>query len=61
MAKKVQMPAFRVGLLGESPNDTKAVTRLLTPRYGGQIEFFPLVDNITGDNLEMGGTFKLLR
>jgi hypothetical protein len=61
MAKKAQKPVFRVGLLGESPNDTKAVTRLLAPRYGTQVEFFPLVDNITGDNLEMEGTFKLLR
>lgn len=61
MAKKAQKPVFRVGLLGESPNDTKAVTRLLAPRYGAQVEFFPLVDNVTGDNLEMEGTFKLLR
>ena len=61
MAKKAIKPVFRVGLLGESPNDTKAVTRLLAPRYGAQVEFFPLVDNITGDNLEMAGTFRLLR
>ena len=61
MAKKAAKPVFRVGLLGESPNDTKAVARLLEPRYGARVAFFPLVDNITGDNLEMAGTFKLLR
>ena len=61
MAKKAAKPVFRVGLLGESPNDTKAVARLLAPRYGARVVFFPLVDNITGDNLEMAGTFKLLR
>lgn len=61
MAKKAAKPAFRVGLLGESPNDTKAVARLLTPRYGGRVEFFPLVRNVTGDNMEMAGTFIQLR
>ncbi|MDQ2792595.1 MAG: hypothetical protein M3Y12_01105 [Bacteroidota bacterium] len=61
MAKKAAKAVFRVGLLGESPNDTKAVARLLAPHYGGRVEFFPLVDNITGDNLEMAGTFRLLR
>ena len=61
MAKKAAKPVFRVGLLGESPNDTKAVARLLAPRYGGRVEFFSLVDNVTGDNLEMAGTFKILR
>lgn len=61
MAKKAAKPVFRVGLLGESPNDTKAVTRLLAPRYGGRVEFFELVRNLTGDNLEMAGAFKELR
>lgn len=61
MAKKVIKPVFRVGLLGESPNDTKAVEKLLTPRYGGLVEFFTLVRNVTGDNLVEAGTFKQLR
>ena len=61
MAKKAAKPAFRVGLLGESPNDTKAVARLLGPRYGERVEFFTLVRNITGDNLADAGTFKQLR
>lgn len=48
-------------MLGESPNDTKAVATLLTPRYGGRVEFFTLVRNVTGDNLGEAGTFKQLR
>ncbi len=61
MAKKATKPVFRVGLLGESPNDTKAVARLLGPRYGGQVEFFTLVRNVTGDNLDTQGAFRQLR
>ena len=61
MIKNVSKPMFRVGLLGESPNDTVAVEKLLTPRYGGQVEFITLVDNVTGDNLETQGAFRQLR
>lgn len=61
MAKKRAKPAFRVGLLGESPNDTRAIGRLLAPRYGGRAEFFTLIEGITGDMLETEGAFKLLR
>lgn len=61
MAKKTKNSAFKVGLLGESPNDTKAVAKLLAPRYGGQVEFFTLVDNVTGDNLDTQGAFRQLR
>lgn len=61
MAKQKAKPTFRVGLLGESPNDTTAVARLLAPRYGGQVEFFTLVRNVTGDNLVEAGTFRQLR
>lgn len=61
MAKTIQKPLFRVGLLGESPNDTKAVAKLLTPRYGAQVEFITLIDNVTGDNLETQGAFRQLR
>ena len=61
MAKHRAKPAFRVGLLGESPNDTRAVAALLAPRYGGRVAFFTLVRNVTGDNLADAGTFKQLR
>lgn len=52
---------FRVGLLGESPNDTKAMEALLKPRYGQQVEFFTLLRNVTGDMLEYAETFRNLR
>lgn len=60
MAKK-QNRRFRVGLLGESPNDTRAIEALLKPRYGERVEFFTLLNNITGDMLEDAKTGKLLR
>lgn len=60
MAKK-QKRTFRVGLLGESPNDTKAIEALLKPRYGEQVEFFTLLRNINGDMLEYAETFRNLR
>ena len=60
MAKK-QQRRFRVGLLGESPNDTKAIEALLKPRYGQRVEFFTLLRNINGDMLEDAETFRNLR
>ena len=60
MAKK-QERRFRVGLLGESPNDTKAIEALLKPRYGQQVEFFTLLRNVNGDMLEDAETFRNLR
>ena len=60
MAKK-QRKTFRIGLLGESPNDTRAMEALLKPRYGHQVEFFVLLRNITGDMLEDAKTFRNLR
>lgn len=61
MAKRSKVPMFKVGLLGESPNDTRAIAGLLGTRYGGQVEFFPLVDKVTGANLETAGAFRQLR
>lgn len=61
MANQAPNPIFRVGLLGESPNDTYAVARLLTPRYGGRVQFYVLIKNMTGDNLENDNAFRLLR
>jgi len=61
MAKQVKQPVFRVGLLGESPNDTRAVAALLGRRYGERVEFFNLVERLTGDMLEGAGAFRQLR
>lgn len=60
MAKKLER-RFRVGLLGESPNDTKAIEALLKPRYGQRVEFFTLLRNVNGDMLEYAETFRNLR
>ena len=60
MAKQ-RKSRFRVGLLGESPNDTKAIAAVLQPRYGQRVEFFTLLRNITGDMLEDAETFRNLR
>jgi hypothetical protein len=61
MTKRVHWSRFKVGLLGESPNDTKAVVKLLNLRYAGRVEFVTLIEGVTGDNLEDEGAFKLLR
>lgn len=61
MAKQARKSLFKVGLLGESPNDTKAITKLLNLRYAGRAKFITLIEGVTGDNLEDEGAFKLLR
>lgn len=43
---------FRVGLLGESPNDTASLLALLGPRYGARLEFVVISPNITGSQLD---------
>lgn len=48
----------RVGLLGESPNDTAALKVLLERRYAGQIQVFSLLKNLKGDKV---GGLKALR
>ena len=48
----------RVGLLGESPNDTAALKVLLEQRYAGRIQVFPLLKNLKGDKV---GGLKALR
>lgn len=57
MATKKQKQV-RVGLLGESPNDTAALKVLLEQRYAGRIQVFPLLKNLTGDKV---GGLKALR
>jgi hypothetical protein len=43
---------MRVGLVGENPNDTDAIKALLRQRTGDTIEFFDLIKNVNGSNLE---------
>lgn len=48
----------RVGLLGESPNDTEAIKVLLQRQYAARIMCFPLLERLTGGTLDSA---KILR
>ena len=61
MAKRAIKPPFRVGLLGETPNDTTAMQALLVRRYGDRVTFFTLVRGVTGDSLKDALERKLIR
>lgn len=50
--------AVRVGLLGESPNDTEAIKVLLERQYTAQVTCFPLLERLTGGTLDSN---KILR
>lgn len=52
---------LKVGLLGESPNDTVAIGRLLEKQFGQLIRCFSLLDRVTGSELDDIGTDKALR
>lgn len=43
---------IRIGLIGEAPNDTVAIQHLLEKRYKDKVEFFLMVKNIRGANLD---------
>ena len=43
--------ALTVGLIGENPNDSRALTALLGQRYAGKFAPVPLAKNRTGDQL----------
>ncbi|GAB3232970.1 hypothetical protein GCM10027346_20590 [Hymenobacter seoulensis] len=42
----------KIGLFGESPNDTKAVKEILSKKYSGKFEFEILLPRITGSMLD---------
>mgnify|MGYP000878480721 CR=1 FL=1 len=43
---------MKIGLVVENPNDTIAIRALLRNRLGNDIEFFDLLRNVNGDDLE---------
>ncbi len=51
---------IRVGLLGESPNDTAAIKALLNQRYEAQAVFFPLLEGLTGGTLDSNKVLRAL-
>jgi hypothetical protein len=52
---------IKVGLLGEAPHDTGALTILLKQHFGDSIYFFPLVNDIRGSHIEEQRIKRLLR
>jgi hypothetical protein len=42
----------RIGLIGESPNDTNSFINLFSRQYPGLCEYFPLLKNYRGGNLD---------
>jgi hypothetical protein len=43
---------IKIGLLGEAPHDTLAISALLRKHFGDQVHFFPLVNNVRGDLIQ---------
>jgi hypothetical protein len=43
---------LRIGLIGESPNDTNAFVNLFSRQYGGRCEYIPLTTNFRGGELD---------
>ena len=43
---------IRIGMIGEYPSDTKAIANLLNKKYANAIEFFPLIYDVHGSNLD---------
>lgn len=43
---------IRIGMIGEHPSDTKAIANLLNKKYAAQVEFFSLVYDVHGSNLD---------
>jgi hypothetical protein len=52
---------IRVGMIGEYPSDTKAIANLLNKKYANAIEFFPLIRDVHGSNLDNQKIKHLLR
>ena len=43
---------IKIGLLGEDPNDTSSIKNLLSKKYKGKVQFYPLANRITGYQLD---------
>ncbi|CAN5656274.1 hypothetical protein BH10BAC5_BH10BAC5_04300 [soil metagenome] len=51
---------IKIGLIGESPNDTESIKNILSRCYKDQVKFKILLNNITGYYLDSAKTFKML-
>jgi hypothetical protein len=52
---------MKVGLLGEAPHDTTAIAALLNQRFRGEVQFFALVDDVRGSQIEEQRIKRILR
>jgi len=53
---------MNIGLVGEAPNDTEAIKNLLSRKYSSTVyEFYPLLNNIHGSQLDNQKTKRFLR
>lgn len=43
---------IRIGMVGENPSDTSAIANLLNKKYSSKVEFFFMIKNIHGSNLD---------
>ena len=43
---------LRIGVIGEFPTDIECISILLLKKYKGKVDFFPLIYDIHGSNLE---------
>ena len=50
----------RVGLIGENPNDTSVVAKLLLQKLHGSVDFFPMLNDINGDNLDTDHALQMI-
>jgi hypothetical protein len=52
---------MKIGLVGESPNDTQSIISLLKKKYSNNCQYFSLINHIRGSQLDHQKTKKLLR
>ncbi len=55
------MKKIKIGLIGESPHDTKAIKNLLNQSLKEKVSFFEMVKNVRGSNLDDRRTKHFLR
>ena len=55
------MKRIKIGLVGESPHDTKAIENLLNQKFSNEVVFFEMVKNVRGSNLDDRRTKHFLR
>lgn len=50
-----------IALVGEDPNDTKAIQNLLSQKYSRDVSFYPIIRNKRGDQLNNASTINALK